>query len=555
MATADEYAAWIVKNADKKGTPAFDTVAAAYKDARSAALVAPTTPESGIPQGRGGVSQIPTEPGANLATTQAPPSSLLGEIRGGLETIPALASGAVSGFVSPIAGVLGSLAQGKGAKEGERIAGQVSQAMTYQPRTPEAQRNVQAIGNAMAPLVGVPIPTMNMLAQSAPAAIRAVGDVARSEGNLIKGAVQAPLQARATRIQEGRVAQSYKDAPIIDAAKAAERQGFAVNPAITNPTTGNKTKAMAVGSAFEEIASKKNADQAVNVVRKDLGATPTEQLTPAIVDRALDQASKPYAPIRSMPVVQASDQVLSSIKALDKPATLGGKAQAKIVSSLIDDVIQELQDGRSGTQILDDVRQMRRQAQSVYKSRDSGNNPLPSDVAQADARMGIANALEKLIDENAPNSQTLKEFQQARQRMAQIYDHERAINFANQTVDPQVYAKLLNDKKGNMTGVGADIGKIAATFPDVMKAKSLTAQEMPRVARSGMLGAAGALAGGAIAGYPGAIAGASIGGAAGWTGTRLAAKRMATPAYQAAHAMPKDYRNAMSPPSQNALAP
>lgn len=34
MATADEYAAWIVKNADKKGTPEFDTVAAAYTDAR-----------------------------------------------------------------------------------------------------------------------------------------------------------------------------------------------------------------------------------------------------------------------------------------------------------------------------------------------------------------------------------------------------------------------------------------------------------------------------------------------------------------------------------------
>jgi hypothetical protein len=37
MATADEYAAWIVQNADKKGTPAFDTVAAAYKDARASA--------------------------------------------------------------------------------------------------------------------------------------------------------------------------------------------------------------------------------------------------------------------------------------------------------------------------------------------------------------------------------------------------------------------------------------------------------------------------------------------------------------------------------------
>ncbi len=33
MATADDYAGWIVKNAAKKGTPEFDTVAAAYKEA------------------------------------------------------------------------------------------------------------------------------------------------------------------------------------------------------------------------------------------------------------------------------------------------------------------------------------------------------------------------------------------------------------------------------------------------------------------------------------------------------------------------------------------
>lgn len=35
MASADEYAAWIVKNADKRGTPEFDTVARAYKAARA----------------------------------------------------------------------------------------------------------------------------------------------------------------------------------------------------------------------------------------------------------------------------------------------------------------------------------------------------------------------------------------------------------------------------------------------------------------------------------------------------------------------------------------
>ena len=34
MATADEYAAWIVKNSSKRGTPEFDTVAQAYQQAK-----------------------------------------------------------------------------------------------------------------------------------------------------------------------------------------------------------------------------------------------------------------------------------------------------------------------------------------------------------------------------------------------------------------------------------------------------------------------------------------------------------------------------------------
>ena len=34
MATADEYAQWIVSNADKKGTPEFDVVSKAYQDAK-----------------------------------------------------------------------------------------------------------------------------------------------------------------------------------------------------------------------------------------------------------------------------------------------------------------------------------------------------------------------------------------------------------------------------------------------------------------------------------------------------------------------------------------
>jgi hypothetical protein len=43
MATADEYAQWIVSNADKKGTPEFDVVSKAYQDAKLNAKPASTS--------------------------------------------------------------------------------------------------------------------------------------------------------------------------------------------------------------------------------------------------------------------------------------------------------------------------------------------------------------------------------------------------------------------------------------------------------------------------------------------------------------------------------
>jgi hypothetical protein len=45
MATADDYAAWIVANKDKKGTPEFATVAAAYQEAKGESAAQPKAPE------------------------------------------------------------------------------------------------------------------------------------------------------------------------------------------------------------------------------------------------------------------------------------------------------------------------------------------------------------------------------------------------------------------------------------------------------------------------------------------------------------------------------
>jgi hypothetical protein len=478
-------------------------------------------------------SQIPgssVQAPASTAAPERPESGFFGKLMAPLETAVTLGTSAITAPIVEGAKVYGALTSGKfgtqqGIKAGEETGRKVQQ--FFQPTvSPESERQTQAIGNALAStgLQGVPLNVMGNMATLARPAVQQVAP-----------AIKAPLEARQQRVQEARVAESYKNAPRIDAAQAGQRLGVALNPAESNPTVANKMKSVLGGTAdIDARLSKFNLEKITEQVRNDLGVAAAEKLDDAAINRALDVASAPYDPIRAMPVLQASDDVLSSIVALDKPATLGGKAQASAARALIDDAVTELQAGRSGAQIIDDIRQLRRTAQSVYKARDKGNNPAAADVARADAQMGIANALEKMIDENAPDPQTLTNLRQARQRMAQIYDHERALDYATGTVDPKAYAKLLDERKGNMTGVGADIGKVAANFPKVVGTDVVSADIKPRLTRSGVGGTLGFIVGG--------VPGAALGAGAGYIASAASAKRMMSPKYQAANAMPADFR-------------
>lgn len=117
MATADQYAAWIVKNADKKGTPEFETVAKAYQLAKGEAAPAATAAASQ----RSGAQ----EAGRQLGLTA----------RYGIEGI---ASG-LGAFVDPVIGAIGGAVRMAGAEN-------------YDPVT------VAGIGRGAANMLGLPQP-------------------------------------------------------------------------------------------------------------------------------------------------------------------------------------------------------------------------------------------------------------------------------------------------------------------------------------------------------------------------------------------------------------
>jgi hypothetical protein len=478
-----------------------------------------------------------------------------------LETAVTLGTGIISAPIVELAKVGGTLTSGKfgtqeGIRAGEAVGRKVQQ--FFQPQvSPESEAQTQAIGNALAStgLQGVPLNVLADLQRGLVPATRAATD-----------AVRAPVAARAARIQEANIAESYANAPLIDAAQAARRIGGAVPPAISNPTKANVIKGKLVGPELEQKFAKDNEIAVTERVRKDLGVKPNEKLIPEIDDtgklnidspitRALDEASKPYDVIRQMEALTTPKESIDALTALKRAAPIGGDTKTAAINGLIDDALTKLQlttsgafsgvgggpvaVGRSGAAVLDDIRSLRRDAQVTYRAQKI--NPDPLATAKADTQIAIANILEDVIDANAPTPKVLNDLRAARTRMAQIYEHERAINYGQQKIDPQVYAKLYEERKGGMTGLNADIAQAASMFPDYFTLTPAEVKGLPRITRGGVGGAIGGALGVPL-GPAGVVAGTAAGIGIGSAAGALAARRMATPAYQAANAMPKDYR-------------
>lgn len=200
MATADEYAAWIVSNANKRGTPEFDTVAQAYELAKSEESTAAFQQQQ-VP--------IPQEP------------SLGQQIVGAGETALALGTGAVGGTIGTIAGAGRGLAQSilsgefgtpQATRAVEQAAAQGAQAFTYQPRTQAGQQMTMGAGRFLSealppvlPVIAAPGAVMQAGRTLAPTA-GAIGQITSASGQRASTAtgqaIARPVQAATTAVRE-----------------------------------------------------------------------------------------------------------------------------------------------------------------------------------------------------------------------------------------------------------------------------------------------------------------------------------------------------------------
>lgn len=478
------------------------------------------------------VDQIPGYDGAVPAAT-APIRTkdfTLGEkIRGAIEVVPTLVSGAVTAPIVEASKIYGTLTSGKygtqeGLQAGERMGQRVAQEIQYQPRTLAGQEYTADIANALARtgLQGVPLNVMADLQRGMTPALRAGTDYARG--------AQA---ARATRLAEEASAKDWTRAPQIEAAQAAQRLGVSINPAEANPNVKTKLLVGATGEAVVNAkAAKANAPKWNDLARKDLGLPENTPLTPEAFEKARAAHSQPYDAIKQIGTMQAPDEVVGQLSGLKlDPLSTSSPEKAAKVNAVVDRTINQVSQGLSGENVVGQIRGFRKDATRVLQNP----NASPIDIDVAEAQLGIANALENLIEANIANPKALDEFRAARTAIAKTYDWERSTGVTTKQVDPAQIVKLA-EKGKPLSGILADVANVAGNFPEIA---SLSPAKEPLLYQRLRRGGAGGTVGFALGGGP---VGAAIGAGLTSLGSEATANLLTRPGVQNRLAIPTDRR-------------
>lgn len=484
------------------------------------------------------------------------PYTYLREAYGALEAPTALATSAVGGVTAIPFGIAEKALTGKMTN-----AEQYLKAMQYQPRTPEGRRNLEALGELINSDAGrvlqgaVNLPFNELVPKGSIApAVNYAKNVANKQVATAVQPITNALETRAANKLVGQTAASYERGPQIDAAKEANRLGIALDPAIANPTTGNKLRELAIDpAAMHDKLSMDNRSRWANVAKAEMGLPETTPLTSATpFEKARAQAAGPYENIGKIDMLSPNEPlmhgqtktILQQIEDINNNNIIGGKTSENAIEALKADAINKVKNGISGKDAISTLSDLRKKATKAYTSQAT----TPEMIDVADARMSIANTIENLIEDNLRTPEELTAFKKARAEMARSYSYEAATDKTTGRVDPQKLKRMF-DKGVPLSGDAKAMADIAGNYPEIASLTTPKRDILQRYSRSGALATLGAAVGSLIPGV-GTLVGGATGAAAGIIGSKLASKRMSSAAYQAAHAVPEDFR-----PPVNALRP
>ena len=519
--------AYLAKAAPKPAPAAFDP---------DAYLQSKAPPPPGMRAVKPG--EIPTASGFAPEPQPDVPRTFMQRVTGTLaaplDVALTLGSGAARGLAAPIYG----LASGRGeAGAREVMAG------ARQPQTLEARAALEAIAPALQALP--PIIGTGAIPQIATAPVtRTVSTAAAATADDIR---RAAISREAARTRQ-RVAQSQQLGPKVDAAAQGREIGLAAPPQEIDPSKATQTRARVAGEkTIADELNRANATKWGEGAREDLGLAPGTKLddNALAAARTRPEITSAYDDVANIGALQVDDVLTRGLNSVRPGQVYGASRETAAVNAWVDGLQQELSAGADSAAMVRSIRQMRDEANSLFKSEKAGAKVEPVDMAMAQAKLGAADALEELLARNVQDRTVLYRFQDARRKLAQTYDYERALDFATGQIDPQALAKLASAGKP-LSGNLEKMANFAANFPEVstLSGAGLRPSVIARAGRGTVGGAIGSAIGGLVTGGNplGFATGAALGGIAGERLSTLTARGMASPATQAALANVPDYR-------------
>lgn len=350
--------------------------------------------------------------------------------------------------------------------------------------------------------------------------------------------VQMPFEPARQAKRERLSAESYAKAPQLDAIAEAQRLKLALNPVDIENSISARAYSAAAGPRGPEALAKINQPRVIEIAKNELGIDSTTSLTStAPYKQARANLAAPYEQVKKLPIQQADDAMIQRLEDIRTDLNvIGANEYAPAISKIVDDAIAKTQTGLTGEALIKNISVLRERARKTYNNKSATTEAL--DIA--DTNLKIATELESMIDNSIFNPKLLGEYRDARQKMARTYAYEGATDFNTGKVDVSKLARI-TAKDNALTGDIASLGKIAGNFPEAFTTQVASKLiSIPRLTRSGLGGATGALIGSPF-GMTGSLIGMGVGSVLGEFGGGLAAKRMASPGYQAGLTM-QDYR-------------
>ena len=184
-------------------------------------------------------------PGAMPTTAPTKPSMYQRAL--GVAEVPiGMLGGIVSGVAGPLANIYGNVTSGsfgqpEGVRAGRRLQTRAEQAVGYTPVTQPGAENIQAVGETLAPLVGVPIPTMNALARSLKAPAQLASNALIGEAQLVAPRVAEIVKAPGVRKAATQQADIARNAVRNQTLEEGQALGLKVPPGNVTPSLQNVT--------------------------------------------------------------------------------------------------------------------------------------------------------------------------------------------------------------------------------------------------------------------------------------------------------------------------